>query len=32
MGQATVPAHFIAMDGTIYDERSAPNRHAVPAK
>ena len=27
-----VPAHFIAMDGTIYDERSAPNRHAVPAK
>lgn len=27
----SVPAHFIAPDGTIYDERSAPNRHAVPA-
>jgi hypothetical protein len=27
----SVPAHFIASDGTIYDERSAPVRHAVPA-
>jgi hypothetical protein len=27
----SVPAHFIAADGTIYDERSAPVRHAVPA-
>jgi hypothetical protein len=27
----SVPAHFIAPDGTIYDERSAPVRHAVPA-
>jgi hypothetical protein len=26
----SVPAHFIASDGTIYD-RSAPVRHAVPA-
>ena len=27
----SVSAHFIAPDGTIYDERSAPVRHAVPA-
>jgi hypothetical protein len=27
----SVPAHFIACDGTIYDERSAPIRHAVAA-
>lgn len=26
------PAHFIAPDGTILDERSAPLRHYVPAK
>jgi hypothetical protein len=25
------PAHFIAPDGTIYSENSAPIRHAVPA-
>lgn len=27
----SVPAHFIAPDGTIYDERSAPVRHAIAA-
>jgi hypothetical protein len=27
----SAPAHLIARDGTIYDERSAPIRHAVPA-
>ena len=28
----SVPAHFIGVDGTVLDERSAPNRHAVPAR
>ncbi len=27
----STPAHFIALDGHIYDERSAPIRHAIPA-
>jgi hypothetical protein len=27
----SVPAHFITPDGMIYDERSSPVRHAVPA-
>lgn len=27
----SVPAHFIAPDGTIYDKRSVPVRHAVPS-